>query len=224
MKVSCVCLTAHRPDFLPVAIACFQKQTYPDLELIIYDNGDAPASRVVPTDDPRIRYYKKAHGTPDRTIGELRNTANDIASGDIIATWDDDDWSDPLRVEDQVSLLAASGADVVAYHDLYFVDQRKRTPRLWKYEATVANYGPGTTLLYWRSFWRDRPFLSKDIGEDNSFIMSQRVPTVSSLEGPMMVARVHDRTNAPKPLGGDNWSEVNETELCAHLNGLLLGL
>ena len=54
------------------------------------------------------------------TVGELRNYANALTKAEIIVHWDDDDWSHPNRIGEQVTLLRASGADCVGYNEMLF--------------------------------------------------------------------------------------------------------
>lgn len=56
---------------------------------------------------------------PGVSIGEMRNRANALAAtADIIVHWDDDDWSHPRRIEEQVKAL--NEADCVGYNEMLF--------------------------------------------------------------------------------------------------------
>ena len=56
--VSCITpTTGDRRRFLPQAIKCFQRQTYPNLELVILCDGEDDMSDLIPRDDERIRYF-----------------------------------------------------------------------------------------------------------------------------------------------------------------------
>ena len=75
-------------------MAYFERQQYPNRELIIIDDGDDKVADLVPAGDPRIRYI----ALPGQvSIGAKRNSACQLARGDIIAHWDDDDHSAPGR-------------------------------------------------------------------------------------------------------------------------------
>jgi hypothetical protein len=55
--VSCITpTTGERRRFLPQAIKCFQRQTYPNLELVILCDGEDDMSDLIPGDDERVRY------------------------------------------------------------------------------------------------------------------------------------------------------------------------
>ena len=70
-------------------------------------------------DDASIRLVHIEQG---RTIGEKRNFGAGRARGAVIAHWDDDDYSAPDRLEDQVGRLLQSGKAVTGYFAMRFTD------------------------------------------------------------------------------------------------------
>lgn len=107
--VSCVLLTYQRRAFLPLALACYETQTYPNRELIVLDDGQDPVEDLV-RDLPGIRYLR----VPRMSVGAKRNEGCAAARGEIVALWDDDDWYAPTRLERQVAPLLRAQADVTA--------------------------------------------------------------------------------------------------------------
>jgi len=75
--VSCIMPTHNRRRFVPQAIRCFLRQDYPNLELLIVDDGSDQISDCLP-ESSRIRYLRL-----DRklTIGAKRNVACEQAHG-----------------------------------------------------------------------------------------------------------------------------------------------
>jgi glycosyltransferase involved in cell wall biosynthesis len=105
--VSCLLVTADRPNLLKRALRCYQQQTYAPTELVVLDNGDERIEDVVASFDlpGTVRYLYVDRG-PDLYIGGLRNRALEEATGEfVIPQWDDDDWSHPERIERQVEEL-----------------------------------------------------------------------------------------------------------------------
>ena len=90
--VSCIMPTANRRRFVPLAIRYFLAQDYPNKELLILDDGDDSVADLLP-DHPQVRYMREPKG---RTLGVKRNRLCELAQGDIIAHWDDDDWHAPF--------------------------------------------------------------------------------------------------------------------------------
>lgn len=104
-RVSCLMVTANRKAIAKRAVDCFINQTYPNKELIILDDGSQDYSSIledIPSKDVTYRKIKKEEGT---YLGQLRNISLDLAQGDIMAQWDDDDWYHPERLAIQVSYL-----------------------------------------------------------------------------------------------------------------------
>ena len=105
-RVSCLLVTADRPVLCRRAIRCYHRQTYPNTELVVLDNGSESIKHLL-KDLPagEVRYLRE-DPSPDRTIGGLRNAALEEATGTfVVPQWDDDDWSHPERIERQVDVL-----------------------------------------------------------------------------------------------------------------------
>jgi glycosyltransferase involved in cell wall biosynthesis len=66
------------------------------------------------------------------TIGAKRNIGVEAATGEVVAHFDDDDWSAPGRLEEQVRRLVSSGASVSGFRSMKFTDGL----RWWKYEGS----------------------------------------------------------------------------------------
>lgn len=220
--VSCVMVTAHRPAWVPQAIACFQRQSYPNRELVIFDNGDISIEHLVPTGpDIRypIRYHKKGRNTPEMRLGAMVNIANDLANGSIIATWDDDDWSAPERLAVQVKLL--EDCDLTGFNSMYFVDQRRsREPIVWAYTAGVGSYAIGTSQTYRKDLWRARPMVDADYGYDNVLAEGLKLNTPGGLDPMLMVARIHGHCTSPKVTAGPQWEPVEDLALAARVRAV----
>lgn len=190
--VSCVMLTMPgREAFAAKAQACFTAQTYTPRELI----------------------QVAGHGS----IGAKRNKGNGWAHGDLIAHWDDDDWSHPERLQDQVNRLLETEAELTGYHEMLFARDEDRAA--WLYSSGMRTYAIGTSMMYWRAIWRDRPFLDTSHAEDNAFLYGdpahgrKKLQVVSVPAGKMMVARIHAGNTLEKPAPGDSWRRVGWKEI-----------
>jgi glycosyltransferase involved in cell wall biosynthesis len=220
-------ITAHRHEFVLSALRSFVSQDYADRELVIYDNGDTPMSDYI-RPHPLVRYFRKTRLAPERSVGELRNTAIDLAAGDLIATWDDDDWSCSTRLSEQAAALTA-GVDLVGYHSMLFRDERRREIAYWRYSASDQDYAIGTSFLFRKSLWRDRPFPDLNVGEDNHWFEDELYPsrlklkTFDAVEPDVkMISRVHHRCTSPKIFAGDAWSPIEDPDVIARCEALLL--
>src|SRR5512137_858450 len=162
--VTCIMPTANRREFVPAAVACWREQAYRNKELVILDDGEDRIKDCIEPDE-RITYLAVS---PRISIGEKRNWCCRLAQGEIICHWDDDDWSAPERISDQVARLLESGKPITGYGTLLFWDVD--AARAKRYKATVKNYVCGTTLCYRRELWQKHPFKDKTTSEDNAFI------------------------------------------------------
>ena len=116
--VSCIMPTKDRPDWVPQAIRYFLAQDYPNLELIVVDAS--PDHRLAPLpDDPRIRRHRVPARSP---IGTMRNIACDLANGEVVIHWDDDDWYAPNRVSAQVQPILDGEAEITGLNDTHFFE------------------------------------------------------------------------------------------------------
>jgi glycosyltransferase involved in cell wall biosynthesis len=217
--VCAILLTADRPEMTKRTIRCFVAQTYKNKRLLIYDSSKRVSENYsYGFNDMSVLHHLVP---PGRTIGALRNEANNAAceldvpyKPDIIVHFDSDDWSHPNRINEQVALLQASGADCVGYNEMLFwrICPRCRgfddycadvAPcetchmkggEAWLYSLPRSNYALGTSLAYKRSLWERKPFEDTSSGEDLRFITGVNIVSVSSLHQdgePRMVASIH---------------------------------
>jgi glycosyltransferase involved in cell wall biosynthesis/GT2 family glycosyltransferase len=167
--VSCVMVTRDRPEFVLQSILYFERQDYPQRELIIVDDGEGLAG-FVPAHE-RIRYVKLAG---KHSIGAKRNRGCELARGIIIAQWDDDDWYAPNRLRLQVQPLLEGSAEITALQSATFFDLAGW--RFWRctealYRRLFVQEVIGGTLVYKRSCWQAQArYPEASLAEDATFL------------------------------------------------------
>ncbi len=183
--------TANRPRFVTLAIACFRAQTYEPKELLILDDGDSIRS-LIPSDH-RIRYY---HFDKRLVLGQKQNLGCELAAGEVICHWDDDDWSAPNRMEQQVKALLHSRKSVTGYHSSTIYDEIQH--RAWHYHGPL-DWVAGFSLCYLKSYWANDPFPTISTGQDTYMVLQARTRLeLFSLPGrAQMVARRHSSNTSP---------------------------
>jgi glycosyltransferase involved in cell wall biosynthesis len=190
LKVSCVMPTYNRAKYVPMSIRCFQQQAYESKELIIVDDSDEPIS--IPADE-RIQYIRL-----DRrfTTGAKRNIGANACRGDIIANWDDDDFSASYRLQDQVQRLLKTGKAVTGYNSTVNYDED--TGLFYKNMGGPPYYASGTSQCYMKSWWDLHPFPDCSFGEDSVFSRTARLANELSIAdvSKTMVARKHASNTA----------------------------
>lgn len=206
--VSCILPTRGRQEWAKQALDCFLSQTYPDKELLIYDDLEDPSfPKGIPPGYKIMRFMNMC-----RLIPKKRNDLCNLSNGHYIAHFDSDDWSAPDRLAEQIERLEMSGKALTGYYSMLF----------WNGEqAYQYRNGPheaiGSSFCFLKSWWKDHRFpetevhkgvvRDRTICEDNEFSREAfRAGQLLSVEGgQMMVARIHPGNTAPKHVEGCTW-------------------
>lgn len=210
--ISCLMVTKDRPALARQAVACYRRQTYPNRELVVVDDGvDGALQRWCRgLGDATIRFVRLP--PEGRTLGDLRNVAVGNAAGEFVAQWDDDDLSDPRRLETQMAALLAldAGACMLERQQLWWPASRRMAiscRRLWE----------GSSLALRSSLGR---YPEERQGEDTPvverFVAAGRVVL---LDAPWLYTYVHHGTNVwPAPHWEAHWESATE-----RFEGLIYG-
>jgi hypothetical protein len=177
------------------AVRCFVEQTYPPRELLILNDGEE-AIGVEAGNIREIRIEKVA----TRTLGDLRNLALELAYGDWVIQWDDDDWYGPERIEAQMRVRRPGAA--VLLGDIIHYSLHRHSG----FRADWASGFPGS-ILHERNGTVRYPSLSR--GEDIVFQRQFRKITVVRSERPLYIYRHHaqntwNETHIMRSLAGQN--------------------
>jgi len=162
--VSVVISSYNSGRFIEQCIESLLSQTYANYEIIIVDcSSDSTMSILARFLDSRIRIY---HFENRLTPAEARNYAIDQALGEFIALMDSDDYCSPKRLEDQVSHLLETGADISSSY-FFEVDvdsgrcrrskQARRDPDI---RALMSIYNPvcNPSVMLKRNILREPPY------------------------------------------------------------------
>lgn len=218
-----ILLTRDRPELARRAVECFRSQTYENKRLLIWDSGREPLD-VSFCDHYDFPIWTVRTSGVIETIGTLRNQASAWAvsrkpNTDILMHFDDDDWSAPERMADQVKLLETSGADVVGYSDMLFwraagigrdKDGTSRgcpvcftlpcscNAQAWLYTAPRGGCPVlGTSLAYKRSYWEKNPFPDQPRPGNVTSEYKQFVLQAKTASYPHLRARIQDGKYEP---------------------------
>jgi glycosyltransferase involved in cell wall biosynthesis len=150
---------------------------------------------------------------PGATLGAKRNAAVELARGDLLAHWDDDDWYSPARIERQVMTMAASGAELVGTPRLDFYDPARRLAWRYGWPGHRRPWLAGTSLLYRRELWSRNRFADVATSEDTRFVWRTPARAVTATAEPDVVAIVHPGNTVPKAARGAYWRSVPVDEV-----------
>lgn len=168
-----------------MAIACFEAQTYERKRMIVV------------TDLAELPHLG--------SIGDKRNAAClQATDAEFICHFDDDDFSAPGRIADQVNRLLESGKAVTGYHSMKFTDGDK-----WWKNTNRPNWAFDASLCYRRSFWEAHRFDSINDGLEASFraaaIREKQFLSVDA--GDMMYATIHPGNTSRRDIGA-GWLRI----------------
>jgi len=203
--------TYNRQHLISVALKSYLAQDWPDKELVVIDDGSNRVEDLVKQFVPDAVYIYIAQ---KQIIGTKRNLACEAAGGDVICHFDDDDWSAPGRIRDQVTRLVESGTQMTGYHSITYWDGI----RAYRYVAAIPEYAVGTTMCYRRSFWDTHRFPPKVYAEDNALVYKARDEgqLIAVDAGQMMVVRSHAScTSCAEKLRQNAWPDAPTESLPA---------
>jgi GalNAc5-diNAcBac-PP-undecaprenol beta-1,3-glucosyltransferase len=185
--VSVIIPTFRRAEFLPRVIETVRRQTYPNIEILVIDDGspDDTSSVVKALHDSRIRYVR--HAT-NKGVSAARNTGIKEARGEFIAFIDDDDEWRVDKLEIQIRALKTHDVVVcAAIADGYPLRSHKR-PDITPDDLKKGGFAP-SGLVGKKDVFRDVMFdenLSQ--GEDwDLFIRIAQRYSVGWVSGELLI-------------------------------------
>jgi len=119
-RVSIIIPTHNRSQLLRVAVESALAQTYPNLEIIVVDDGSTDnTARMMGHYAGRVLYIRQAN----QDVAAARNTGIRAASGEYLTFLDDDDFILPTKLERQVQLLDARPEIGLVHCGYYHTDE-----------------------------------------------------------------------------------------------------
>lgn len=194
--VSVITPTWNREALLPFAYRSFASQQGLALEWIVIDDSDAPSPFMTSLADPRVVYR---HLPARLTIGEKRNLAIELARGEVIAHFDDDEVYAPHYLGTMLQQMRRHEADFVklgafflysrVYGQFAYWDLTRKSGLhfCWSERPmTLLNFpgdnsafadnhlGYGFSYCYAKRLWAAQPFEPRSFNEDGLFAKAAR--------------------------------------------------
>ena len=150
--VSAVIITHNRLDLVVKAIASVQKQTYPDVELLVVDDASTDGTLEKMTAMAAEKRFRYIYVPPEESKGgnHARNIGILASKGLYVAFLDDDDEWLPEKTEKQVTFLM-SHSEILAVH----------CGKIFEYNFKVKKTRPIEELPegdYFERVWSKVPF------------------------------------------------------------------
>lgn len=140
LKATIIMATYNRAHFILETLQSIQNQNFVDWEcLIIDDDGTDNTSEVISPildQDPRFIFLKRPD-TYKKGLPGCRNFGLDLAKGDYIIFFDDDDVVHPDNLKTCVDIIEENNIDFCHYQKLSFEDQR---PTIERATVTIQQY------------------------------------------------------------------------------------
>lgn len=176
MKVSFLCVTENRPEFMPWLLWNYDRQEWPDKELIIVDSSPTPFK----TKQKDARVVAAAGNVPTK-----RNIALGEASGEYVTWLDDDDWRHPGSVPNLMAAMAEADVDVaggrVTWFTNLFTEETRRLimRRGVLFAATLAKTETARSVLFEESVDKGTDITWMEaLLKANSFAFSYEAPSL----------------------------------------------
>jgi glycosyltransferase involved in cell wall biosynthesis len=166
--VSCICTTYGRFTAMRRMLTCFDRQDYPNRELIILNTAPVRLS----LDRVRRDYVKiwnepqeTVSGKPWTNVGEIRAAALAYASGDIFCLFDDDDIYLPYHISQGVQKLLECGKEA------------------WKPKRSLHSLNDGLTFDYCENTLEASVFAKMDSIREFGFLPETGSENLSWYDG-----------------------------------------
>jgi hypothetical protein len=209
--VSCIMPTADRRAFVPQAIRHFLRQDYPKRELIVLDDGADNIADLIPCHD-QIRYLRLP---VKRTMGAKHNLGCELARGEVIVHWDDDDWHADWRVSYQVQeLTRQSQAALCGLSRLFFYEPGSGHAWEYVYPPGGKPWVSGGTFCYYKTFWERHRFPDMNEGADTVFVWNLNdANVVAHADHRFYIATVHANNTSAKRTHDPAWQRRTAAEV-----------
>ena len=176
-KISAICITYGRRRMLEEALESFLRQDYPNKELIILN--DEPLV-YYEFDHPQVLIFN--YQERFTAIGEKRNYATDLSTGDYLLPWDDDDIYLPNRMSFCYETLMKGNKHFGHYQHTAVATHK---------DCVIKKYLMGSNCMYSRQAFYD-------IGRyDESIVDYKKVPIGEDHDLANRLKAVHKRSLVP---------------------------
>lgn len=178
LKISIIIPVYNSQAYLKKCLDSIVNQTYPNLEIIIINDGSTDNSGEIIDDyaksDKRIKAFHKSNGG----IGSAYNLALKHVTGDYLTFVDSDDWAELNLYEELVSILFDVYADVVSCGKKYvdskgeFIKYNLRADSVLKSNDEILMFHfetmkhPGLGRLWKRELFQNVTIFEQNIGID----------------------------------------------------------
>jgi glycosyltransferase involved in cell wall biosynthesis len=212
--------------YLREAMDSLFNQTYPDWEVIFWDNASTDESAEIATSyGEKVRYFRS---DATASLGFARNLAFAQARGDYLAILDADDIWLPLKLERQMPLFQADPTLAMTYHDSIYFGANGDRYRLFQ----MVNPKRGRVFgdLLTKNFISSETMVFRRTALENlDYFFDARLGKVMDYDLCLRVAYTHGFDYVDEPLSkwrmhSSSWSNVDSMSTSKELSLLIENL
>ncbi|TDY11777.1 glycosyltransferase family 2 protein [Meridianimaribacter flavus] len=230
LKVSIIMATYNRAHFILETLTSIRNQTYQNWECLIVDDGGSDNTQEVISKvlqaDTRFKYLRR----PERYLKGLpgsRNYGLDLAEGDYIVFFDDDDIVHPCLLETTLKVLETKNVDFCLYQKQSFeksfsidllepLDVIKTEPAKddFLFKVVTQQIGMASCTVLWKSSCFDHLRFNEHLQYAEEWECFVRV-LLRKPKGVVLLAvlyynRKHSQSNTGEYWSGDNVRRVSK--------------
>lgn len=206
-KVSVIMNCLNCEKHLREAIDSVYAQTYPNWEIIFWDNSSIDSSaEIAKRYDDKLQYFRGDKTVP---LGNARNLAVEKARGEYIAFLDCDDMWLPEKLEKQIKVLNSNNEVGLVYSDSYILRNGKKDKRTYFEDCSPhkglvfekllllsesSNFIPQLTVIIKRKTFEEIGYFKKEfkIGLDlELFLRVAEKYELDYIDEPLTIYRIH---------------------------------
>ncbi len=225
-----VIINCHNASkYIPQSIKSVLKQSYRNLELIVYDNFSKDKTNIIVKKfkkDKRVRYYKSKSFL---NLYHARNLAIKKTRGELVAFLDADDWWEKEKLQKQINFLSNKKNVNIVYSNLFLYEEKKKKKKIFSQEKLyngkitqqlLNNFKmPILTVLAKKKIFQKYKFNKRYniIGDFDLFIRVSLKENIYSLQEPLAFYRVHSSSMSSQRVDLNiselkNWFNENRTK------------
>lgn len=172
-RVSVIIPTYNRSRLLQATVESALAQTYPNIEVIVVDDGSTDdTGDLMAKYTGRVTYLRQAN----RNAAAARNTGFRAASGEYLTFLDDDDLILPTKIERQAQVLASRPGVGLVHCRFYYADEAGN----YLYKVGLLPEGAVLPRLVCSNFvWMGAPLIRRDC-LDQVGLFDEGIPSVTA--------------------------------------------
>lgn len=204
-----------RPDMVPRVLGHLGRQTHPDLEVVVMTHGFAlDEARVEQLRAESGLTHLSVHQSPrEHSLGRVMQHGADLASGDLVAKVDDDNYYAPHYLADLVAAFGYTDAAVVGKlaHYVHLEGSGANLLRFGEWEHRYVERVQGGTMVMDADVVREIRFGDLPRAIDTDFLGRAR----AAGHGVYSADRYNFLSHRSADTAGHTWT-ISDTELLAH--------